>query len=110
MAEAVNHPAHYNTGSIEVIDAIEDWQLDFNRGNCVKYVARAGRKPGANELEDLKKAAWYLQRAIKSMAVADIEDTQLMPAVAPPPPGAWRDTSDGPPLPRNQGRGPILDD
>ena len=58
----VNHPKHYNQGSIEVIDAIEDWGLNFCEGNVVKYVARHRLK---NEpLEDLKKARWYLNRLI----------------------------------------------
>ena len=67
--EAVNHhshynnPSHYNTGNIEVIDAIEDWGLDFNAGNVVKYVARHQHK--ADPLEDLKKARWYLDRLIE---------------------------------------------
>jgi hypothetical protein len=59
--ETVNHPKHYNMGKIEVIDAIEDWQLGFHLGNVVKYVARAAHKFG---LEDLKKARWYLDRYI----------------------------------------------
>jgi len=59
--ETVNHPAHYNTGSIEVIAAIEDWKLGFHAGNVVKYVVRA---PHKNGLEDLKKARWYLDRLI----------------------------------------------
>lgn len=59
----VNHPSHYNQGNIEVIDAIEDWQLGFHEGNVVKYVARAEFK--GKQLEDLKKAAWYLQRRIE---------------------------------------------
>ena len=63
--EAVNHPPHYNQGNIEVIDAIEDWGLDFNAGNVVKYVARHQHK--AEPLEDLKKARWYLDRIIKGM-------------------------------------------
>ena len=63
--EAVNHPPHYNTGNIEVIDAIEDWELDFNAGNVVKYVARHQHK--ANPVEDLKKARWYLDRLIERM-------------------------------------------
>lgn len=46
----VNSPKHYNQGNIEVIDAIEDWGLDFNLGNVIKYVARAKYKD--NELED----------------------------------------------------------
>jgi hypothetical protein len=58
----VDHPAHYNTGKFEVIDVIEDWKLNFNLGNVVKYIARADHKGKA--LEDLKKAAWYLQREI----------------------------------------------
>ena len=59
----VNHPSHYNFGKYEVIDAIEDWGLGFNLGNAVKYIARADHK--GNALEDLKKAAWYLQREIE---------------------------------------------
>lgn len=60
--EAVDHPAHYNAGAIEVIDAIEDWSLGFHEGNVVKYVARAKHK--GVELQDLQKARWYLDRAI----------------------------------------------
>lgn len=61
----VDHPSHYNTGKIEVIDAIEDWQLGFHEGNVVKYVARAKHK--RHELEDLKKAKWYLDRRIAQL-------------------------------------------
>lgn len=60
--DAVNHPTHYNHGGIEVIDAIESWQLGFHLGNVVKYVARAVHK--GSRLEDLKKARWYLDREI----------------------------------------------
>jgi len=63
--EAINHPSHYNQGKIEVIDAIEDWGLDFNAGNVVKYVARHQHK--ANPVEDLKKARWYLDRIIEGL-------------------------------------------
>ena len=62
--EKINHPAHYLAGKIEVIDFIEDQKFDFHIGNVVKYLARAGRKHKDSELEDLKKAAWYLQRKI----------------------------------------------
>ena len=64
MKEKVDHPDHYNVGKIEVIDAIEDWGLDFCLGNVVKYIARAGHKDPNKGVEDLKKAAWYLQRKI----------------------------------------------
>lgn len=63
--EAVNHPSHYNTGQIEVIDAILDWDLSFCLGNVVKYVARAGKKNKETYLEDLRKAAWYLAKEIE---------------------------------------------
>jgi hypothetical protein len=61
--DAVN-PAHYQfTNGTQVIDITEN--LNFNRGNAVKYVARAGRKGAyAQEVEDLQKARWYLDREI----------------------------------------------
>jgi hypothetical protein len=65
MKEMVNHPSHYNDGKIEVIDFIEDKHLNFHRGNAVKYIARAGKKDKAKEVEDLKKAQWYIEREIK---------------------------------------------
>ncbi len=63
--EMVDHPDHYNKGSIEVIDAIEDWNLNFCEGNVVKYVARHRHKD--EPLEDLKKAKWYLERLIATL-------------------------------------------
>lgn len=71
-SEKVNHPSHYNTGKIEVIDAIEDWKLGFNAGNAVKYIARAPHK-GKN-VEDLKKAAWYIAREIARLEGAIEEE------------------------------------
>jgi len=62
MADMVNHPPHYNFGPHETIDVIEAWDLPYHLGNVVKYVSRAKRK--GKELEDLKKAAWYLERYI----------------------------------------------
>jgi hypothetical protein len=61
----VTHPAHYTYGGIETIDAIEAWNLGFHLGNVVKYVSRAGKKDPALTVEDLRKAAWYLDRAIQ---------------------------------------------
>lgn len=65
--DVVNHPSHYTDGKIEVIDFIEDKGLNFHRGNAVKYIARAGKKDPAKEVEDLKKAVWYLNREILKM-------------------------------------------
>jgi hypothetical protein len=64
--ETVDHPAHYNQyKGLEVIDLVE--QMNFNRGNAVKYVARAGFKSPEKELKDLKKARWYIDREIQRL-------------------------------------------
>jgi hypothetical protein len=66
----INHPSHYtHYQGIEVIDLTE--QMNFNRGNAVKYLCRAGHKEGASEIEDLKKAAWYVQREIQRLEKPD---------------------------------------
>lgn len=66
--ETVNHPKHYQATfrgePLEVIDVIEAFGLDFNLGNAVKYILRAGKKGPA--AEDLAKARWYIERAIQS--------------------------------------------
>jgi hypothetical protein len=62
--DPVNHPGHYTFGKYEVIDVLEDWfPTDPLLWQVGKYIARAGRK--GNIAEDLKKAAWYLQRRIE---------------------------------------------
>ncbi len=76
MKDMINHPPHYASGKIEVIEAIEDWGLNFSRGNAVKYVARAGKKDPAREREDLEKAAWYINREIELLK-AKSEDRQV---------------------------------
>ena len=71
MNDVINHPSHYTDGKIEVIDFIEDKKLNFNLGNVVKYVCRAGKKHSkgksyeAKALEDLEKASWYIRREIQ---------------------------------------------
>jgi len=65
MTDPVTHPSHYNSGKIEVIEAIEDWGLGFHRGNAIKYIARAGKKDPTKEVEDLRKAIWYIERDIE---------------------------------------------
>lgn len=67
MAETVNHPPHYNQGTIECIDVIEMLALNFNRGSALKYLWRAGHK--GDELDDLRKAAWYLSREIRRIEI-----------------------------------------
>lgn len=64
--ENVDHPDHYLKDSgHEVIDVIEAWNLNFSLGNAIKYIARAGKKNPDKHNEDLEKAIWYIQRAIK---------------------------------------------
>jgi len=54
---------HYETGKdYDIIDVCKDYALNFNRGNILKYVARAGKKD--DELQDLRKELDYLQREI----------------------------------------------
>lgn len=60
----VNHPSHYTDGSIEVIDYIEDKRFCYHLGNAVKYISRAGKKDPSKEIEDLRKAIWYIERYI----------------------------------------------
>lgn len=71
MTDPINHPLHYGGESspFEVIKVIEAWELGFNLGNAIKYIARAGKKGPRRRrrealLEDLKKAKWYLEREI----------------------------------------------
>lgn len=67
MSDAVNHPSHYGgkDNPYEAIKVIEAWRLGFNLGNAVKYIARAGKKDAI--LQELRKAAWYLNREIERL-------------------------------------------
>ena len=69
MTEQVNHPQHYGgeDNPYEAIKVIEACDLDFHLGNTVKYVSRAGKKGTDKELQDLKKALWYLERKIQNL-------------------------------------------
>jgi hypothetical protein len=58
----INHPEHYTKG-IETIDYIRSWNMDYVRGNIIKYVTRFPYK--GTPLQDLKKAKWYLEYLIK---------------------------------------------
>ncbi len=61
MTDIINKPPHYISASIEAIDVIESFELNFHLGNVIKYVLRHKKKNG---LEDLQKAQWYLTREI----------------------------------------------
>lgn len=63
--DMVNHPPHYTDGGVDTIAFIEAKGLGYHLGNVVKYVSRAGKKGTNNGMEDLRKARWYLDRAIE---------------------------------------------
>jgi hypothetical protein len=67
--EQVNHPEHYGGSEniYEAIKVIDAWDLGFSLGNTVKYISRAGKKDSDKELQDLKKAMWYLQHHIDNL-------------------------------------------
>ena len=64
--DKVNSPSHYKVGGIETIDFIEAKGLNYHLGNVVKYISRADHKD--DKLENLKKAQWYLNRAIANLS------------------------------------------
>ena len=63
-ADAVNHPPHHTTGGVEVLDYIEAKDFNYRLGNVIKYISRAGKKDGTDPIQDLEKAAFYLNREI----------------------------------------------
>lgn len=65
--DMVNSPGHY-AFSIKPVEAIESWDLNFNRGCIVKYAARAGKKSKDTEIEDLKKIVYYASREIERLS------------------------------------------
>lgn len=60
------NPSYYNDSKITPWDVIEDWELGFNLGSCMKYIKRAGKKPGNSKIQDLKKVIAYAQREIEA--------------------------------------------
>ena len=65
----VNHPNHYGgeDNIYEAIKVIEAWELNFNLGNTLKYISRAGKKNNSELVQDLEKALWYLNREINKI-------------------------------------------
>ena len=67
--EKINHPSHYQSTNpfYETINVIEAWNLNFNLGNVIKYISRAGKKDDNSLIQDLEKAQWYLNREINKL-------------------------------------------
>lgn len=70
--DQVNHPSHYTQGKIEVCDFIVDQQMDFCRGNAIKYISRAPYK--GSHIQDIDKAIWYLNRYKQQLESGGAED------------------------------------
>lgn len=71
FADPVNHPPHYNSGKIEVIDYLEDQFMSRpHEWNAVKYLSRSDKK--GREIEDLKKAIWYIERKISLLKAKQV--------------------------------------
>jgi len=70
--DQVNHPDHYGGADnlYEAIKVIHAWSLNFALGSALKYICRAGKKHGVDEIEDLKKAKWYLEWEIERRELA----------------------------------------
>jgi hypothetical protein len=66
MDDPVNRPKHYQS-AVEPIDAIEAWELGYHLGNALKYISRAGKKEGNTEVQDIRKAIWYLERHLTTL-------------------------------------------
>ena len=62
--EYVNQPEHYQGAGMSVIEVIQAYRLNFELGNVIKYILRAGKKPDEDVIRELEKAMWYLQAEI----------------------------------------------
>ena len=63
----INHPKYYEKNGLEAIDYIEAHNLNFNLGNVIKYITRAGHKSGEDTVTALEKARWYIDREIERL-------------------------------------------
>lgn len=65
--ESVIIPSYYNKENMSVIDIIDEYELNFNKGNIIKYVLRSGKKNKDTEIQDLQKAMRYCQMEIERL-------------------------------------------
>ena len=65
--EEVVHPEHYLPGPYEVYKILNAWNMNFNRGNAIKYLVRAGKKNTVDEIKDLRKAKQYIDYEIERL-------------------------------------------
>ena len=75
MEDPIN-PSHYKQGKIEIIDFLDDQNLNFRLSNAIKYICRSPYK--GTQIEDLKKAIWYLEREVKKILIPTELETQII--------------------------------
>tara|TARA_R110000822_G_scaffold168159_1_gene308303 strand:+ start:140 stop:373 length:234 start_codon:yes stop_codon:yes gene_type:complete len=72
--DIVNNPSHYTQGKIEVIDFIIDQDMDYLTASALKYLCRYKHKHvGEGQIEDLRKARFYIDKLIDSLKIEDIK-------------------------------------
>jgi hypothetical protein len=72
--DIVNNPSHYTQGKIEVIDFIIDQDMDYLTASALKYLCRYKHKHvGEGQIEDLRKARFYIDKLIDSLKIKDIK-------------------------------------
>ena len=74
----LTNPSYYTKGEVSVADFIDAYELNFNRGNIIKYVTRAGKKHGEDAITALLKAQWYLGREIIRVGHEQAKIEQLL--------------------------------
>lgn len=65
--ESVIIPSYYNKENMSVSDIIDEYELNFNKGNIIKYILRSGKKSKDTEIQDLQKAMRYCQMEIERL-------------------------------------------
>ena len=78
MKQDITNPSYYTKGEVSVADFIDAYELNFNRGNIIKYVTRAGKKKGEDAITALLKAQWYLGREIIRVGREQAKIEQLL--------------------------------
>ena len=82
-SEKIHNPEYYTKGEVSVADFIDAYGLNFNRGNIVKYVVRAGKKQGEDAVTALLKAQWYLGREIIRAGHEQAKIEQMLDGMRP---------------------------
>lgn len=68
MPETIDHPSHYGGDTVhEHVKCITAWGLNYVLGSATKYICRAGKKNAVDPIEDLKKAAFWINYEIKRL-------------------------------------------